>query len=440
MKLEVELPSSVETEQIVLGLMLTDANAVQDATATLTVDDFSLDSHRIIYRAIIGLLQDNLAVDYLTVRNILGKKQLDSIGGIGYLVALDQDAPRRVHVEEYVSTLKDKSIRTQVLKTCYAACERVTGTEDARLIVSETAAELEDALAGKTEEVTLHDQAMQEIELIRRQRVGEVKTFVTSGLEEIDETHGGFALGELTVIGARPNIGKSSLLRQAVMANCGQGNFCHLFSPEMSAGQILRLYASMQARVPFRQVRHAERLTVVSLANVEAAMRDITQWPLKIDDTAPISPAELIAKARTVKRQHATKLVGVDYLQKLKYGGKAEQRHIYVTDAMVGLASLAKNEHLAVVAISSLTEPGDKNRNTPPKISDFRQSGDIQYEANTAILLHREVDSATQKMMAETSLIFGKARSDEQGVKKIYFDSDYIRFIGQEEWLEKLGA
>jgi replicative DNA helicase len=281
---------------------------------------------------------------------------------------------------------------------------------------------------------------MEEIELIRRQRVGEVKTFVTSGLEEIDETHGGFALGELTVIGARPNIGKSSLLRQAVMANCGQGNFCHLFSPEMSAGQILRLYASMQARVPFRQVRHAERLTTFSLANVEAAMRDITQWPLKIDDTAPISPGELIAKARTVKRQHATKLVGVDYLQKLKYGGKAEQRHIYVTDAMVGLASLAKNEHLAVVAISSLTEPGDKNRNTPPKISDFRQSGDIQYEANTAILLHREVDSTTQKMMAETSLIFGKARSDEQGVKKIYFDSDYIRFIGQEEWLEKLGA
>lgn len=439
MKVDIELPSSVRTEQTILGLMLTDANTAYDATSTLMVDDFSLDSHRTIYRAILEVMQDNVVADYLTVSNLLGRRRVEEIGGLEYLMALGDDAFKLSATGEYIRILKDKSLRTQVLKLCYAACERVSGSDDARLIVSETAAELEAALEGKSEEVTLFDQAMGEIELIRRQRVGEVKTFVTSGLDDIDDTHGGFALGELTVIGARPNIGKSSLLRQAVMANCGEGNFCHLFSPEMSAGQILRLYASMQARVPFRQVRHAERLTVVSLANVEAAMRDITQWPLKIDDTAPISPGELIAKARTTKRLKDTKLLGVDYLQKLRYGGKAEQRHIHVTDAMVGLASLAKNEHLAVVAISSLTEPGDKNRNTPPKISDFRQSGDIQYEANTAILLHREVDSATQKMVPETSLIFGKARSDEQGVKKIYFDSDFIRFIGQQDWLDKLG-
>jgi replicative DNA helicase len=384
-------------------------------------------------------MQDNVTVDYLTVYSALGKKRVEEIGGVEYLIALGDDAYKLSATGEYVRILKDMSLRTQVLKLCYAACERLSGTDDARLIVSETAADLEKALVGKLEEVTLADQAEAEIELIRRQRTGEVKTFVTSGLELIDETHGGFALGELTVIGARPNVGKSTLLRQAIRANCLLGNFSHLFTPEMSAGQILRLYAAMEAQVPFRQVRHSERLTHVSMLNVEAAMRDISQWPLEIDDRSPLTPGELISRARTVKRRKDSKLVGVDYLQKLKYGGKAEQRHIYVTDAMVALASLAKTERMAVVAISSLTEGGEKNRNAPPKISDFRQSGDIQYEANTAILLHREVDAATQKMVPETSIIFGKARSDEQGCKTAYFDPDYIRFVDQQEFLSHLG-
>jgi replicative DNA helicase len=274
------------------------------------------------------------------------------------------------------------------------------------------------------------------METIRRQRHGEEQTFVTSGMDCIDFTHGGFAIGEMTVIGARPSVGKSTILRQAVRANCKKGDHCHLITPEMSADQVLRLFAALESGVPFRKIRYT-RLEDSELAEVEAALKEVMRWPLTIDETSPITASEVISKARTVKRKKGTKLLGVDYLQKLKYGGKAAERHVYVTDAMVALSSLAKTEKIAVVAISSLTEPSAKDRNRPPTLLDFRQSGDIQYEANTAILLHREVDSENQRLVPECSLIFGKARSDQQGIKKIYFDGDRVMFIEQQEFLDR---
>ena len=207
-----------------------------------------------------------------------------------------------------------------------------------------------------------------------RRRSGEQKTFVTCGLEEIDFTHGGFAIGEMTVIGAYPGQGKSSWARQAIKANCEKGDHCHLMTPEMMTDQVLQIFAAQVAKVPFRKIRHADRLSEDQLAEIQAAARDIMQWPLTIDDTSPVTPAEVIGRGRAVKRKHNTKLFVLDYLQKMKYPGKVEHRHIHINDALIGLTQLAKNEQVAVVAISSLTEPGGKEKGRMPTIGDFKEA------------------------------------------------------------------
>lgn len=433
---------STHTEITVLGAMLLDANAIQDATENLQVGDFTLDSHRKIYRAILAVMQDAIGVDYVTVMNELErKKQLSSIGGPAYLAFLTEGIPRNPKIEDYVRIIKDKSLLRQTVATCQVGVDRaVDGSDDPRTIISETVAGLNAVLEEAHEEVSLEHQAIKELEILRRQRLGEQKVFVTSGLEDIDFTHGGFAKGEMTVIAARPGVGKSSLGRQAIRANCLEGKHCHLVTPEMKAGQVLRLYASIEAKIPFVKLRHPERLSEADMEEIESAMQDVMMWPLTIDDQSPIMPAEAISRARSVHRKEKTELFIVDYLQKFKYPGKPEHRHIQVADAMVGLTSMAKNTGMAVVAISSLTEPSGKERNRVPTKADLRQSGDIQYEANAIIILHREIDETTRKAVPLCQLIFDKVRSDEEGVREIYFDSEYIRFIGKQMFLDKLGA
>lgn len=427
-------------EVAILGAMMLDLVAVHDATATLTAGDFTLDSHQRIYRAMLGLMQEGDPLDFLTVQDELARrKELDAIGGPHYLAFLTEGIPRNLAIETYVRHVKSKSLARNAMSIFQTGFDRITdGSEDPRLIISDTEGALQKALTEIHEEKTLYDQVGEMVEGVLRRRSGEQKTFVTCGLEEIDFTHGGFAIGEMTVIGAYPGHGKSSWARQAIRANCEKGDYCHLMTPEMMTDQVLQIFAAQVAKVPFRRIRHADRLTNENVAEIQAAARDIMQWPLTIDDTSPVTPAEVIARARAVKRKHDTKLFVLDYLQKMKYPGKADQRYIYITDALVSLTQLAKNEQVAVVAISSLTEPSGKEKGRMPTIADFRGSGDIRYEANTAILIHRTFDDTSQKLAPETSFIFGKARSDEAGIKKQYFNSDYICFEGQQSYLDGL--
>lgn len=427
-------------EVAILGAMLLDVVACDDATSTLKAGDFQLDSHRKIYRAILAVMQDGDPVQYLTVQDELERrKQFKDIGGPAYLAFLTEGIPRNLAIETYVRKVKTKALARDARGIFQTGIDRISdGSEDPGLIISESTAALQDAVAQVHEEKTLAMQVTNMLEGLMRRHSGEQKTFVTCGLEEIDHTHGGFAIGELTVIGAYPGQGKSSWLRQAIRDNCKLGNFCHLHTPEMMEDQVLQIFASQEAKVPFRRIRHADRLSDANIEEIQAAARDIMQWPLKIDGTSPVMPAEVIAKTRSVKRKENTKLMGLDYFQKLKYPGKPEHRHIYMNDALVALTELAKNEQVAVVAISSLTEPGGKEAGRPPTMRDFRGSGDIKYEANTAILIHRETDDKTRKLVLETSFIYGKARSDQSGNITQYFNEDYICFEGKQKYLDGL--
>jgi replicative DNA helicase len=263
---------------------------------------------------------------------------------------------------------------------------------------------------------------------IDEQRSGKVSPCYPTGLRPLDEFLGGLGKGELTVLGGRPSMGKSSMVLQVVIENCLRGNFCHVFSIEMTAEQLLRRIYAVQAKVAFHRVRHPERMTPDEVARVRRASLEVSAWPLVIDDTPDLTVEQLIARSRASRRRHKTAIVAVDYLQKLRFGRKLEMRYLEVTNAAVALAKLAKSEHIAVLLLSSLTEIKGNHRNNPPTLSDFRQSGDIAFEAHNALLLHRTIDEATQKIDTDGKLIVAKARSDRTGNLNIRFNTDTLLF------------
>jgi replicative DNA helicase len=439
---DIERPVSIHAEMTILGAMLVEPTAIDDAMKLLREDDFVLDSHRRIYSAITRLAKDGWPVDIITATNLLtARKHLHSVGGLPYIASLSEGLPRRLSIESYVRIVRDKSLMRRAMNICDRALVRMQDTtEEAMVIISDTEAEL--AKAGEEVQVegTLEQQSEEEFELLERQRTGEVKVFATSGLEVWDEWQGGYAIGELTVIGARPRVGKSTLLRQGIIANCEAGDFVHYFSAEMRAGQILRCLWAAIACIPFHKVRHPERMNAIERGYLEAAKKAVAAFPLQIDDSSPISAPEIIARGRRVKRKHNTKLFAVDYLQKLRHKGRSQDRHVEVTDAVVSFASFAKNENVAFVLISSLTENNPKERNSPPTIDDFRQSGDIKFEANTAILMHREIDMESAKLSPETRLIVGKARSDEDGARKVFLNGQMQVFLSEDVYMRGIGA
>jgi replicative DNA helicase len=433
-----QLPAAVQTEITVLGAMLLDGNAREDASV-LREEDFALDSHQVIYKKLRQMMERNEHIDLTTVYPAFAKKALDAIGGPAYLAYLTEGIPRNPSVSSYVRLIKQKSLARQGAAICNDGM--VGFMEDGAepdLVLTELEERLE-ALGGNTApEKSLEEQSAEELEVMEKQRTGEMDVFLSSGLEPLDRTYGGYAIGELTFIAARPNVGKSTLLRQGVVTTCEADDFVHLVSPEMEAGRVLRALWAFVARIPFNKVRHPERMTEREMEMMRLAMKAVSGFPLRIDDDKEMTPNAMIALARRVKRKHNTKLFGLDYLQQLEFPGGPQQRAGELSAVAKKLAKLGKLK-MAVVVVSALTEE-DGKKNAPPTMHNLRGSGDLKYAGDTIYLLHRQIDADTQKLEPETLLIGGKARSDVTGSMKVYMNGSMQRFEDAATYLGRVGG
>jgi replicative DNA helicase len=435
---EEERPAALHAEMTILGGMTVDEIAVEDATRILKSSDFALDSHRRIYAAMLDLVEKKSPIDIVTLSQELKRcKELDSVGGVEYLASLTEGLPRKLSVQSYVAIVKDKSLARDGIDICdQAARALVRGDKPAAEVLARMEKEASDAVDGMYHETSIDEQSDIEYEKLERQRRGDAAVFIPSGLETLDRIHGGYALGEMTVVAARPNIGKSTMLRQAIVENCGFGNFVHLVSPEMESGRVLRCLWAFIAQVPYNKLRFPERMTSKENELIRLAKLAVASWPLKIDDGS-MTIHDAVSRGRQVKRKHDTKLFVLDYLQQLDYPGGPANRAAEISAGAKALTDLGKLG-MAVVAVSALTEE-DAKKNAPPTMHMLRGSGDIKYAADSVYLLHREMDSETQKLVPETMLIAGKSRSDQTGSVKVYLDGSMQRFMSQDEWLRGLG-
>jgi replicative DNA helicase len=422
------LPASIDAERSILGAILLDNMAFYEADI-ITSNDFALDSHQRIFHVVAGLMEDGHAVDIVTLaEEMRNRKMIDSVGGVSYLASLTEGLPRRLSIEEYVRIVRDKSQLRRTINVCSSAitlaCDQSVVADE---LLTETDLRLLEITADSPNEPQGVAQAsVEELSILEAEHLDKnpARHAVSCGVGNLDHMlGGGWNEGELSVLAGKPGQGKSSLLIQT-MVKCGRAEIpAHVFQLEMTRGQVLRRMWSTMTGIPInRLMRKAPWLDEGEMAMIRAAQRESARFPLILDVNTALTKQQILSRARISRRRFGTRFVGLDYLQKIRFESEAEFRHIEVGDTAKLLATLAKNEGMAVLALSSLTEKSGRGEDTPPTLGDLRQSGDIQYEASTVVFVHRTHDDNKQ-LRPLGSLLVEKQRNGETGRVAILYNN-----------------
>ena len=435
------IPANIHVEIAILGAMLLDPLAINDATGRLLEEDFFLDSHRRIYRAILELLAVNHAVDYLTVMDALAKKkQLESIGGPTYLAFLTEGIPRNFSIEDYVQIVKDKSLLRQLFAIFNEGATRASdASEAARSVLSDVEQRLGE-VADKSIQVGFSD-----ITAIVKDSFGSIDALYEQGREvtglathyiEFDRMTSGLQESELTIIAARPSMGKTAwAINIAENAAVRGGKVVAVFSLEMSKASLLRRMLASQALVNSKAIQTG-MLMREDRAKLINGLERLMESKMFIDDTPGITLAEMRAKARRLKQQHgALDLIVIDYLQLMTGSAGAqkgfENRTQEVSAISRGLKALAKEMRVPVVALSQLSRASEqRGGDKKPLLSDLRESGSIEQDADVVCFIHREeyYDRENEDLKGKAEIIIAKQRNGPTGSIQLAYLADYTRF------------
>ena len=408
-------PQDVIAEQSVLGGMLLSKDAISDVVEILRERDFYRPAHELIYDAIIDLYGRGEPADPVTVAAELTKRgDLVRAGGAPYLHTLISSVPTAANAGYYAKIIRERAIMRRLVEA---------GTKIVQLGYTDEG-EVDDAVDQAQAEVyavterreaedyvqlsELLPAAYDEIEKISSGVVGEgVKT----GFKDLDALTNGFHPGNMIVLAARPAVGKSTLgLDIARYASIHKRETSVIFSLEMSRSEITMRMLSAEARVPLNNIRSGQ-LGEEEWAKMARRMGEISDAPLFIDDSPNLSLMEIRAKARRLKQRHNLKLIVIDYLQLMTSGKKVENRQQEVSEFSRQLKLLAKELNVPVVAISQLNRSPEQRSDKKPMLSDLRESGSIEQDADVVILLHREDLYDSQNRSGEADLIVAKHRN-----------------------------
>jgi replicative DNA helicase len=436
------LPSSVHTEVAILGAMLLDSVAISDATEKLKAEDFSLDSHQRVFRAIVDLMAKGQGIDYLTVQEELARRrELDSIGGPAYLAFLTEGIPRNFNIESYVQIVRDKSLLRQLMGIFHDGGIRAADqSEDAITVLGDVEAQLADVadsaiqrgLAGIGEIV-----AGSFVSIDKLYEQGREVTGLATRYTDFDKMTSGLQDSELIIIAARPSMGKTAwAINIAQNAAVQDNKVVAVFSLEMSKESLLRRMLASEALVGSRKLQTGSMLRE-DRGKLMKALERLMDAKLFIDDTPGITLPEMRAKARRLKQQQGQlDLIVIDYLQLMtgtNTSGKRgfENRTQEVSSISRGLKALAKEMRIPVLALSQLSRGSEQRAgDKKPLLSDLRESGSIEQDADVVAFIHREeyYDRDNEDLRGQAEIIVAKQRNGPTGSIKLAFRADYTRF------------
>ncbi len=448
--LDAGLPANIDAEKTILGAILLDNSAHSEAAEKLEADDFSLDSHRRIFLRMSELMDTQRAVDIVTLSNELSRyKEVEAVGGVAYLASLTEGLPRRPVIEEYIRIVKEKSLARKVMTICSMAIARAADQSDSILEVLGGA---ETQLMEATEKSLTH--GFQSLDQIVANSFGSIDnlykesrevTGLATDFTELDRMTSGLQKGELIIIAARPSMGKTAFaINIAQNAAVNHGATVAVFSLEMSKESLLRRMLASQAWVDQRKLQTGF-LGREDHDKLQTALGQLVESKVFIDDSAGISLAEMRAKARRLKQNHGgLDLIVVDYLQLMTAtlitaGGKNyENRTQEVSAVSRGLKALAKELEVPVVALSQLSRASERRGDDKrPMLSDLRESGSIEQDADVVAFIHREAyynrdEEMSEADKAKSEIILAKQRNGPTGTVFLNFISRFTRFDNQD--------
>ena len=428
-------PNNVEAEQSVLGAMLQDSGAVLQAAETLVPDDFYQPQHKEIFDAMIKLHREQSPVDFITVDSELSRRgTIEGVGGTGYLLQLVQYVPTTANVKAYIAIVAEKSTLRRLIKASQEIAQECYSQQNP---LQETLGHAEKAIfdivmnraSGESlvhvKEVLYNTYAnIEELAKLRGRIAG-----VPSGFTALDNLLTGFHGGELIILGARPSMGKTSLaMNMAGYAALYGGKSVAVFSLEMPREQIaLRLLCS-DAKVNMQRVRQGT-LTPDDWMRLAKSIGPMSNSRVFIDDTAGITPTQLRSRCRRLMMDRGLDLIVVDYLGLMHSDGKTESRQLEVAEISRQLKAIALELKIPLIACAQLSRANAARDNKRPTLTDLRDSGSIEQDADVVMFIHREGyydPECEEKNVGE--IIISKQRNGPLGTIKVAWLSEYTTY------------
>ena len=430
-------PQSVEAEQAVLGGLMLAPDAYDRIADGLEENDFYRRDHRLIFRAIRELSAKSKPFDVVTLGEWFESNQLSEQVGGGYLIELAGSTPSAANIVAYAQIVREKSVLRQLIQ---AGTEIVNdgfqpdgrSSEEVLQLAEQKVFHIAESGRGGRESIIDIRKAMREAFEILRERYenqGSV-TGIPTGFYELDEMTAGLQPSDLIIIAARPAMGKTTLaLNIAEYAAMKSRKAIAVFSMEMSSSQLAFRLISAMGRVNATRLRTGQ-LEDEDWSRVNSAIKMLSDAKIFIDDTPALSPDELRSKARRFKREHDLGLIVVDYLQLMQVGGNSqENRTNEISEISRGLKALAKELNVPVVALSQLNRGLETRTDKRPQMSDLRDSGAIEQDADVIMFIYRDEyykKDSDDKGLAE--IIIAKQRNGPTGMAKLRFFGEYTRF------------
>jgi replicative DNA helicase len=430
-------PHSIEAEQSVLGGVMLDSTAWDQIADRLVAEDFYRNDHRLIFEAAAALIERNQPCDAVTLSGHLESQGLlEQVGGLSYLGSLARDTPTTANIRAYADIVRERSVLRQLISAGNLIVGSALETEgrEAREVVDEAErAVFEIAERGSRGKVGFRPVKSILPEVVNR--IDELyhsqgkMTGVSTGFKHLDEMTSGLQPGDLIIIAGRPSMGKTTLaVNIAENAALGANKAAAIFSMEMSAESLTLRMISSLGRINQAALRSG-RLEEQDWPRIDSAMTQLGSANIFVDETPALTPTEIRARARRLKRERGLDLIVVDYLQLMQVAGTKENRATEISEISRGLKALAKELKVPVIALSQLNRGVEQRQEKKPVMSDLRESGALEQDADVILLIYREEvydQNTTRKGIAD--IIIAKQRNGPTGEVQLTFLGQYTKF------------
>ncbi|WP_373368744.1 replicative DNA helicase [Clostridium weizhouense] len=428
------LPQSIEAEQSVIGSMIIDKTAIAKTLEHLEEEDFYRDGHKIIFRAILDMFKKDIAIDLVTLlEHLKSIDMLERAGGVTYISEISSSVPTTANLTSYIKIVEEKSILRKLIKASTSIIEESYNkqgeVEDVLDIAEKKIFDIAEKKTSKDFEPLsdVLERGFLEIERLFNNR-GEI-TGVGSGFSDLDAKTSGFQKGDMVLIAARPSMGKTTFaLNIAEHAALREGKSVVIFSLEMSKEQLAYKLLCSEANVDMLRLRTGE-LDDKDWENIAKATGPLSKAKVYIDDTAGVSVMEMRSKCRRLKMEYGIDLIVIDYLQLMSGSSGSDNRQQEVSEISRSIKALAKEMECPVIALSQLSRAPEQRADHRPMLSDLRESGSIEQDADVVMFLYRDEyynKETEDRNMAEC--IIAKQRNGPVGTAKLAWLGQYSKF------------
>lgn len=432
--IDLSAPFSQEAEEAVLGAVLINPNAYTTLASFLKKDDFFIARHTLIWEAFERLTSNGQPLDFvLIVQNLEAFKKLDEVGGQHYLIQLANNTPTSVHAEFYAHVVQRAAVRRRLLTAADAIKQlAMNGEMPLENVLSEAEAALfgVSAAQGRRQFVSMEEALIAYYDQMEfKLQHGQAAYGIPSGFRDLDQLLGGFQKSDLLIVAGRPGMGKTSWLLTVALNAARVGARIAIFTMEMGVDQIVQRILSMETGINVQKLRLAQMNNAERSRFIEAMGR-LNDLHIYIDDTPALNPTEVRAKALRLKHEHGLDMVIIDYMQLMNAGKNYENNRVQeISYISRSLKELARELNVPVMSAAQLSRAVEQRQDKRPVLSDLRESGSIEQDADIVMFLYRdEVYNEATEFPNQADIIVAKHRNGPTGTVSLYFHKELTRF------------